>query len=119
MRSAMKTGDVILIGFRGTPSVVCTLRTGLRQIKNSQVYNKLAESWPQQTLVVKTGSESSPAKRSATGASVTGSHRSAFSTDALCISKCGMLRNPYSSVTMIASWVKELQPFTRKGGISI
>ena len=58
------------------------------------------ESQPRQNLVVKTGSDSSTAKRSATGVSVEGPRRWLLLTNDPCHSRCGMLKNPYCSMAV-------------------
>ena len=54
------------------------------------------------TRVVKTGSDSSTAKRLALGVSVTGPRRWPLFTDDQCHSRCGTLKNPQCSRAMIA-----------------
>ena len=60
------------------------------------------ESQPRQTLVVKTGIDSSTDKRSAVGVSVTGPCRWPLYTDVLCHSRCSTLKNPHCSMAIIA-----------------
>ena len=59
-----------------------------------------SQSW--QTLVVKTGSDSSTAKRSAIGVGVTDLRRWQLWMDAPCHSRCGTLINSHCSMAMIA-----------------
>ena len=60
------------------------------------------ESQPWQTLVVKTGSDRSTAKRSALGVSVTGPRRWPLWTDPPCHSRSGTLKNPHCSMAISA-----------------
>ena len=60
------------------------------------------ESQPRQNQVVKTGSDSSTAKRSAVGVSVTDPRRWPLWMDAPCHSSCGTLKNPHCSMAMSA-----------------
>ena len=72
-----------------------------------RTFTPQAEGWvfefqPQQTYVVKTDSDSSTAKRSPIGVSVTGPRRWLLWTDAPCHSRCGTLKNPHCSLAINA-----------------
>ena len=62
------------------------------------------ESHPRQVWVVKTGSDSSTAKHSTTGATGTGPRKWPFETDAPCHGRWCTLKNPHCSMTMIAEY---------------
>ena len=65
----------------------------------------------------KTGSDSSTAKRSAIGVSVTGPRRWPLRTDAPCHSRCGTIKDPQCSMAMSAGIGQNVQPFTGNGGL--
>ena len=83
-----------------------------------RAFTSHAEGWvfeyqSRQTYVVKTGSDSSIAKRSALGLSVTGPRRWPLQTDAPCHSGFGTLKNLHCSMVMSAEhsfWVKMCSP---------
>ena len=62
---------------------------------------KVFESQPRQSCVVKTGNDSSIAKRSTTGMSVTGPQRLPLRMKIPCHSRCGTLKNPHCSVGQV------------------
>ena len=84
-----------------------------------KAFASYAESWvfesqPRQTQVVKTVSDSSTAKRSEAGVSVTGSQRCPLLTDVLCHRRCGTLKNPHCSMAMSADHRSKLGAFHRQ-----
>ena len=79
-----------------------------------------AESWvfesqPRQTLVVKTGSDSSTTKRPV---SVMGPRRSPLKTAAPCHSRCGTLKNPHCSMAISFEHRSKFATFTGNGDVS-
>ena len=80
-----------------------------------------ADGWmfeyqPRQTLVVKTGSDSSTAEDSIT--SVTGSRRWPLWTHDPCHSRCGTLKNPQCFLAISAEHSSNFQPFTGYDDVS-
>ena len=71
-------------------------RSGLERVRAlaPQAEGWVFESQPQQTQVVKTGSDSSTAKRSTLDMIVTDPRRWPSYSDVQCHSRCGTLKNP-------------------------
>ena len=76
------------------------------------------EFQPRQTLIVKTGSDSSTAKCSATVVSVTGPRIRPLKTDASCHSRCDTLKTLTAQWPCVPSIGQDLPPFTGNDDVS-
>ena len=89
-----------MISYKVPPRLVASHnKTALAQHAEGWMF----QSQPQQTQVMKTGSDNSTTEYSAIGVSVTGPRRWPLLMDAPCHSKCGTLKNPHCAMAMSAS----------------
>ena len=99
-----------LITCKSKNKIAAAVAVGLERLPRKR---KVGRSQPRQTYVVKAGSDSSTAKRSALGVSDTGPRGWPLSTDFPCNSRCGTLKNPHCSMVMSAEYRSKLAALHR------